>query len=94
MFEGKKVRALVFRTEKTKTEVSIPILPRLQQALDAGPTGELAFICGTRGKPFTKESFGNEFKDACLAAGVNKSAHGVRKLAATGSPRTAPRSPS
>jgi integrase len=83
MFEGKKVRALVFRTEKTKTEVSIPILPRLQQALDAGPIGELAFICGTRGKPFTKESFGNEFKDACLAAGVNKSAHGVRKLAAT-----------
>jgi len=31
----------------------------------------------------TKESFGNVFKDACRAAGVNKSAHGCRKIAAT-----------
>ena len=31
----------------------------------------------------TKESFGNAFKDACRAAGVNKSAHGCRKIAAT-----------
>jgi hypothetical protein len=30
----------------------------------------------------TKESFGNEFRDACRAAGVNKSAHGLRKIAA------------
>ena len=35
------------------------------------------------GRPLTKESFGNLFKDACKAAGVPGSAHGVRKLAAT-----------
>ena len=31
----------------------------------------------------TKESFGNTFADACRAAGVNKSAHGLRKIGAT-----------
>jgi integrase len=74
------------RTEKSQGEmiVSIPILPILQHTLDAGPTGELAFICGKNGKLLTKESFGNAFKDACRAAGLfNRSAHGCRKIAAT-----------
>jgi integrase len=73
------------RTEKSQGEmiVSIPLLPILQQTLDAGPTGELAFICGKNGKPLIKESFGNAFKDACRAAGLfNRSAHGCRKIAA------------
>jgi hypothetical protein len=62
----------------------IPILPILQRTLDAGLTGELAFICGKNGKPLTKESFGNTFKDAYRAAGLhNRSAHGCRKIAAT-----------
>jgi integrase len=76
---------ITLRTEKSQGEmiVSIPVLPILQRTLDAGPTGELAFICGKNGKPLTKESFGNAFKDACRAAGVDKSAHGCRKIAAT-----------
>jgi integrase len=76
---------ITLRTEKSQGEmiVSIPVLPILQKTLDAGPTGELAFICGKNGKPLTKESFGNAFKEACRAAGVNKSAHGCRKIAAT-----------
>ena len=48
-----------------------PILPILQATLDAGPTGELAYICGGKGKPLTKESFGNMFKDACVEAEVS-----------------------
>jgi integrase len=74
------------RTEKSQGEiiVTIPILPILQRTLDAGPTGELAFICGSSGKPLTKESFGNAFKEACKAAGLpDRSAHGCRKIAAT-----------
>jgi integrase len=73
------------RTEKSQgtVPVSLPILPILQRTLDAGPTGELAFICGANGKPLTKESFGTLFRQACRAAGVNKSAHGCRKIAAT-----------
>lgn len=72
------------KTEKTGTEVNIPILPILAETLAAGPTGDLAFICGEYGRPLTKESFGNLFKRACVDAGLpNKSAHGVRKLTAT-----------
>jgi integrase len=71
------------KTEKTGTEVAIPILPILAKTIAAGPCGDLAFICGDRKQPFTKESFGNVFSAAARAAGVKKSAHGIRKLGAT-----------
>jgi integrase len=71
------------QTEKTGTEVSIPILPILAATLRVGPCGDLAFIAGASGQPLTKESFGNEFRKACRAAGVQHSAHGLRKIAAT-----------
>jgi integrase len=72
------------RTEKTGTEVSIPILPDLAQTLATGPTGDLAFIVGDGGRPVTKETFGNFFRAACNEAGLKgKSAHGVRKIGAT-----------
>ena len=63
----------------------IPILPTLQRALDAGPIGDLNFIVGKRGQPYTKEAFGNTFRKNCDAAGIEKgkSAHGLRKLVAT-----------
>lgn len=72
------------RTEKTGTEVTIPILPALERTLQIGPTGDLAFIIGEKGHPLTKETFGNMFRKACNAAGLTgKSAHGVRKIGAT-----------
>lgn len=71
------------KTEKTDETVTLPILPVLQETLAAGPCGDLTFIVGSTNKPLTKESFGNNFKDACVAAGVPGSAHGVRKIAAT-----------
>jgi integrase len=73
------------KTEKSGETVPavFPILPILQETLDAGPTGELTFIVGASGKPLTKESFGNEFRVACNIAKVPGSAHGVRKIAAT-----------
>lgn len=70
-------------TEKTGEEVNIVIRPTLARTLATGPTGDLAFVVGKRGEPLTKETFGNMFKAACEKAGVNKSAHGVRKIAAT-----------
>jgi integrase len=73
------------KTEKSgfRLEVTLPILPVLTETLAAGPCGDLTFIVGENGRPLTKESFGNLFKDACRAAGVPGSAHGVRKIAAT-----------
>jgi hypothetical protein len=60
------------------------ILPVLAATLKPGPVGELAFICGDRGKPLTKESFGNLFRKVVRAAGIEgKSAHGLCKVGAT-----------
>lgn len=71
-------------TEKTGTRVTIPLLPELAETLKAGPVGDLAFIATTKGASFKKESLGTVFKQACKAAGIKtKSAHGLRKAAAT-----------
>lgn len=74
---------VTIKTEKTGTEVTLPILPVLAETLAAGPCGDLTFIAGENGRPLTKESFGNLFRNACRAARVRGSAHGVRKIAAT-----------
>ena len=79
---------ITFVTEKGRSkrrlEVSRRIEPELAATLERGPCGDLAFICGERGQPLTKESFGNFFKAACQAAGLkDRSAHGLRKLSAT-----------
>jgi integrase len=71
-------------TEKTGTRVTIPVLPELAEIIAAGPTGELSTIASKKGQPIRKEVLGNLFKQACRAAGIpNKSAHGIRKAAAT-----------
>lgn len=79
---------LTIRTEKRSggkpgATVTLPILPPLQETLDAGPIGDLTFIAGAGGRPMKKESFGNWFADACKAAGVPSRAHGMRKAGAT-----------
>lgn len=74
------------RTEKSgfTVTVTLPILPVLARTLAAGPTADLAFMCGVNGKPISKGAFGNMFRIACNKAGVfGKSAHGVRKAGAT-----------
>lgn len=72
------------QTEKTGEWVHIPLLEVLKRTLDAGPTGDLSFNATKSGRPWVKESLGNAFKDACKAAGImDRSAHGLRKSAAT-----------
>jgi integrase len=72
-------------TEKSQEMVlvTLPVLDVLQATLDVGPVGPETWIVGERGHRFVKESFGNAFSEAASAAGVKKSAHGVRKIAAT-----------
>ncbi|WP_455482537.1 tyrosine-type recombinase/integrase [Bartonella sp. B35(2025)] len=76
---------IYLKTEKSqfKTDVFLPILPELTETLKIGPIGDETFICGKSGNKLVKESFGNLFREACNAAGIKKSAHGLRKLAAT-----------
>jgi len=72
------------QTEKTGQWVHIPLLEVLKRTLDAGPTGDLSFNATTSRQPWAKESLGNKFKEACVAAGImEKAAHDLRKAAAT-----------
>jgi integrase len=69
---------------RTPTIVTVPVLPELQQVLDKSPTGDLTFLVTERGQPFTAAGFTNWFRDRCREAGlVDRSAHGLRKAAAT-----------
>jgi integrase len=81
----KTKKVIGFKTEKSQrqTAVHLPLLPALAESLAAGPTGE-TFIVSENGRKYAKESLGNAFKDACVDAGIlDKSAHGLRKAAAT-----------
>jgi integrase len=69
-------------TEKTGERVSIAMTDTLLEALAAGPAGR-TFIVGAGGKSLVKEAFTNMFRKWALAAGVDKSPHGLRKAAAT-----------
>ena len=71
------------KTAKTGEQVAIVICADLAATLEAGPCGDLTFITGEKGLPRVKEAFGDWFRTACQAAGVEKSAHGLRKAAAT-----------
>jgi integrase len=64
--------------------LELPILPELQQVLDASPLGDLTFLVNDQGQPFVAAAFTNWFRQCCDEAGLPQcSAHGLRKAAAT-----------
>ena len=71
------------RTAKTGATITVCFPDWLLELIAASPTGDMHFIVSRRGKPLTVESFGNWFRDRCREAGIEKSAHGLRKLSAT-----------
>jgi hypothetical protein len=52
------------------TGLVLPVLPDLQQIIDASPCGEMTFLVNELGRPFTDAGFGNWFRDRCVEAGV------------------------
>lgn len=74
---------LTLRTGKTGTVITIILPQYLLDMIDATPISGMHLIGQDNGKPYTVESFGNNFRDWCDEAGVTKSAHGLRKLSAT-----------
>lgn len=71
-------------TEKTKTQVSIPVPQVLIDVIAKSPTGDLALIASKKtGKPMTKEAVGTWFHNIAKAAGIDGNGHGLRKAAAT-----------
>jgi integrase len=73
---------ILMRAEKTGAQLTIPILPELARVIEATKTGDLTFVATPSGGPMRKESFGNWFGEACRAAKVPGSAHGLRKAGA------------
>jgi integrase len=73
---------ILMRAEKTGAQLTIPILPELARVIAATKTGDMTFVATASGGPMRKESFGNWFREACAAAGVPGSAHGLRKAGA------------
>lgn len=71
------------RTAKTDTQITVEFPPELLAIITRTKSHGLHFIENAHGKPFTKESFGNWFGKCCREAGVEKNAHGIRKLSAT-----------
>jgi integrase len=75
--------SIVLRQRKTRMKLVLPIVPKLREAIDKSPTGDLTYLVTEFGKPFSNAGFGNWFREKCDAAGLkNCSAHGLRKAAA------------
>jgi integrase len=71
---------LYVKQVKTGAEVWIPILPELQQIIDAIPADQLMLLLTEYGKPFSAAGLGNKFREACNDAGLpHCSIHGLRK---------------
>ena len=69
--------------ESKPVHMSLPILPGLREILDVNPTGDLTYLVTKYGSPFKNESFGNWFRKAVRAAGLEGlSAQRLRKSAA------------
>lgn len=79
--KGSRIR---YTQEKGGKDVELPAAPQLLAAIAAMPTvGIKTFLVTEYGKPFTKEGFGNWFRDKCDEAGLpDCSAHGLRKALA------------
>jgi integrase len=64
--------------------LELPILPELQEILDASPVGDLTFLVTAHGRSFAVAGFGNWFRERCNEAGLpHCTSHGLRKAAAT-----------
>jgi integrase len=66
-------------------ERAIPLLPQLQDVLEATPVvGTTTWLVTDYGRPFTVAGFGNKMREWCDEAGLpHCSAHGLRKAGAT-----------
>ena len=79
---------LVFTAQKNRNrdpiDMVIPVLPDLEDLLDASQLGERTFLATEYGAPFTAAGFGNWFRDRCNEADLpHCSAHGLRKAGST-----------
>ena len=83
LFEGIVLPTVTKNRNRKPVTLHLPVLPQLQEAIDATPSGNLTFLVTKFGKPFTAAGFGNWFRRRCDEAGLpHRSAHGLRKAGA------------
>jgi integrase len=79
-----KITLTQFKGRNRKpTRLVLPVIPALQQIIDASPCGQMTYLVNELGRPFTDAGFGNRFRDRCVEADVPGRAHGLRKAGAT-----------
>jgi integrase len=76
---------LTVRQSKTNALLLIPVLPELQQIIDATPTGHLTLLVTKTGKSYGANDFSEQFRRWCDDAALPPecSFHGLRKAALT-----------
>lgn len=74
---------LSIRTKKTDVTITVELTQYVLDVIEDTKTGDLHLVVTSHGKPFTDAGFGNWFHECSSKAGVEKNAHGVRKLSAT-----------
>lgn len=74
---------ITMKTQKTKSEVSIPLLPPLAESISATKVRGLLFLPSPSGGVWPDTSASRWFKQRCREAGVPGTAHGLRKAGAT-----------
>jgi integrase len=77
--------ALTVRQGKTGTGLLIPVLDKLQAAIDAAPTKHLTFLTTKTGRAYAACDFSIQFRAWCDEAGLPAHCvfHGLRKAALT-----------
>ncbi|WP_246252467.1 tyrosine-type recombinase/integrase [Allomesorhizobium camelthorni] len=64
--------------------VELPLLPELEEELNATPVDQMIFLVNEYGSPFSGNGLGNKMRQWCDEAGLpHCSAHGLRKAGAT-----------
>ncbi|MGU3399276.1 tyrosine-type recombinase/integrase [Brucellaceae bacterium D45D] len=74
---------IVVKTQKTKTDLHIPILPPLMESIRAANIDGLLFLPAIKGGQWRAPTASMWFSKCCREAGVSGSAHGLRKAGAT-----------
>jgi hypothetical protein len=79
---------LKFTQKKNETRkpvvVEIPILPELQQVIDATPTGHLTFMVNQRGKAMLAQDFSRKMRKAAACAAAEGGASEMQLMAIFG----------
>lgn len=74
---------IVIKTQKTKTDLHIPILPPLMESIKAANIDGLLFLPAIKGGQWRAATASTWFGRCCDEVGVPGSAHGLRKAGAT-----------